>query len=232
METRSMLGHLHTVQGQFDQAREHYERALPMLEKALGSDHLKVAMALGELGYVLLKLERLDEARAHLERSLEIVEKTPGAKTHYRALALAYVGRVCHAQGKNDEARKHLERGLAILEKEQGTELSQLVHVMTLTWLGEVLLDENESEEALVLLERAVERVEQGPPAPPYGGEPEYETEPRFALARALLKTGKDKKRAIELAKRAHAEYLKAGEGFARDRAAVEVWLAKHGGGK
>ena len=76
---------------------------------------------------------------------------------------------------------------------------------------------------ALPELEGAVEDIEA------FGGETLFfYPDAHFHLAQALVQTGGDRQRAVELAKRAANEYAELGPGKADDKAAVEAWLEKH----
>jgi hypothetical protein len=100
-----------------------------------------------------------------------------------------------------------------------------------LGWIGGALVyqgkyDEARAvyDEALAIRERALKLREADV------REPIALAETRFDLARALWATKKDRKRAVELAKLARAEYEKAGPAFKKKLPEIERWLRKRRG--
>jgi hypothetical protein len=91
-----------------------------------------------------------------------------------------------------------------------------------LTGEGKALLALGSAGEALPLLERALLLRAKD-------ADPVDVAETRFALARALVATGGDLKRARGLAEAAAAAYAATGEGYPRQRAEIASWLAERG---
>jgi Tfp pilus assembly protein PilF len=55
-----------------------FERALGVYESHYGSDHVKTAGVLNNLGFVAYELGDLEAAQSHLERALQITEASVG----------------------------------------------------------------------------------------------------------------------------------------------------------
>ena len=100
--------------GHHEEARQLFERALALREKALGPDHAIVAASLDELGSALTSLGRYDEAARVLERARAIKEKTLGPQNPELAETLLVLGNLQLARGKAAEAVPLLEQALKL----------------------------------------------------------------------------------------------------------------------
>jgi len=69
-------------QGKFNEALPFFERAIRILEKALGADHPDVARSLAHLAVSLVVHGHCDEALKHVERGLGILERRKGPEAH------------------------------------------------------------------------------------------------------------------------------------------------------
>jgi len=69
------------------QAKEYYQKALVVTEKALGADHAETSLTLKNLGDTCSRLGEWDKAHKLMERAFKIVEKKVGT-THPKALAI------------------------------------------------------------------------------------------------------------------------------------------------
>ena len=155
-EARSLnnLGAVFRLQGDYDEARAHFERALGMLDKALGPDHPEVATSLSNLGIVFVRQGDYDQARAHFERALATREKALGPDHPGVAHSLGNLGLVLESQGDYDEARAHFERALGILDKALGPDHPGVAH--GLSNLGTVFNGQGDYERARAHFERAL----------------------------------------------------------------------------
>jgi len=153
-ELASYLGAVLHKKGDFDEARELYERSLAIREKTLGPDHPGVAFSLNNLGALLSRQGKHDEASEFLERALAIREKELGPDHTLVATSLYNLGNVLQRRGKYDEARRCYQRSLAINERALGADhLSvALVHGS----LGVMLAQQGLYEEGRSYLERAL----------------------------------------------------------------------------
>lgn len=95
-------------------ARNHYERALELYEKSMGTDDPSVATISSHLGRMLHQLGDYEAARANLERALAIDEKVFGPNHHKVALRLTFLGRVYADELEFTEARACFKRALKI----------------------------------------------------------------------------------------------------------------------
>jgi tetratricopeptide (TPR) repeat protein/predicted Ser/Thr protein kinase len=219
------LGSLLVEQGEHERACPYLERALAIYGKLLRPDHPRVLAALSFLAYALQEQGRFDEARERYERALAKLERTVGPDHPEVAMALLLASRALQREARYDEARAHLERAVAIgLGGKPGADDRDPVE--PLDDLAQLLLRQGEDDEAVRHLERALAIREQ------HDVPPHDLAETRFAMASALWETGKDKKRAVELAEQAHDEYEKAGTQYEDELKEVHAWLRKHGGKK
>ncbi|WP_437758330.1 tetratricopeptide repeat protein [Sorangium sp. So ce1389] len=109
-------------QGRFDAAIPLAERALALLEEALGTEHPNLANWLNILA--TLHEEKSDYARAEplAERALAILEKSLGTEHPAVAIPLNTLADLYNAKGDHARAEPLAKRALAIIEKTLGTE--------------------------------------------------------------------------------------------------------------
>jgi tetratricopeptide (TPR) repeat protein len=205
--------------GELPKARLRYERALAIFTRVHGREHPNVGMARLNIGEVLGKLGQPAEALRHLQAASEILEKTRGPDHPDLAESLQAHGLLLLSQRDHAAARALFERSLAIRQKALGGNHPKLVD--SLTGLAEASLELGAVARAVELLERALTIGQATKDAAP------ALARTRFALARALLSTAGGRARAVELARRARAEYASAGK-HAEDLAKVDAWLARH----
>lgn len=151
-------GHLLESVGQFAEAKDHYERALAIREKLLGTSHLQVALALTDLGNILRRLGQYADARERLERALAIQQDTVGATHVAVAHALTSLGIVFKELGQYEQAQARYERALSILDNALGPGHLQTANLRR--HLGNVLLDLGKFEEAQATHERSLATLE------------------------------------------------------------------------
>jgi tetratricopeptide (TPR) repeat protein len=223
------LGFVLVDQGEYEKARPHLERGLAIVAKGEHSGSM-MGYLRQQLGIAAFKQGRYDEARRQYERAVAASEEALGPDHLELVVNLGLLGNALRAQGRYEEARATFERALAISESAHEPRLRSLPHAYALTGLGRVLFEQKEYAEALVVLERAVTRAEGSYRELLYTSGQEHVAEPRFALARTLWKTGKDRERALELAKKARDGFRERGKYSEKDLAEVEAWLRKHGG--
>jgi tetratricopeptide (TPR) repeat protein len=124
------------------------------------------------------------------------------------------------ALGRQREARQSFERARVIWERELGLDDRNLAYA--LTGIGLSYLAEDDPASALAPLERAFKIREA------HEVDPSRRAETRFALARSLWETNRDRARARGLAEQAR-------EGYAKSDAKAKVvevdnWLRARGG--
>jgi tetratricopeptide (TPR) repeat protein len=179
-----------------------------------------VAHALVNLSLVFESTGDYAEARAVLERALAIYEQKLGPSHALVAQVLHNLGMNHRATGDLATAEALLQRTVAIIEADLGAEHPHLGY--PLAGLAGIALDQGRASEALPLAERALQlRERAGAPA-------EQQAEARALVARALVATGGDRERALELARRAREEY---GKTTTKDEslAKLEAWMRAQG---
>ena len=156
----------------------------------------------GNLAVVLTALGRNQEALEHVDRSIEILENGLGAGHPDLATQLNNRGEILNALGRSRDARASFEKARIIWERELGLDNRNLAYA--LTGIGVSYLSEGDAANAIVPLERAFKIREA------QETDPSRRAETRFALARALWESGRDRRRARSLAEQARDSYAKA----------------------
>jgi tetratricopeptide (TPR) repeat protein len=214
------LGCVLRLEGRNTEAARSYEQSLGLKAKALGADHPDVAISEENLAISLQDSGRLDEALVHMDRAIAIFARGLGAGHPELAVALYNRGELLNRLSRPRDARTAFERARAIWERELGP--NNLTLSYALTGIGLSHLAEGNSASALVPLERAFQMREAEE------HDPLRRSETRFALARALWESNRDRTRARALAEEARDAYAKASA--EREKLTeVELWLRSHG---
>ena len=194
------------------------EQAVVLKQKVLGPDHPDVAISLDNVAMTLFMMDRIPEAIENNQRALTIIRKTLGPDHPRFADGLAIGAELMIEKGNYDEARRMAEQALAIGERELKPDHPLLADALTV--IGRVDLARELPAQALPLLERALKIRELN------ASESGELGETRFALARALVETGRAVDRALALAQQAREDYRK---GVDAQRKAVEIsnWIEK-----
>ncbi|MEM9452528.1 MAG: tetratricopeptide repeat protein, partial [Myxococcota bacterium] len=119
-QSLSRLGTVFHVQGELQNAKRHYQRALALFEKVLGRDHLLVAAVLNNLGMISASQEDFEDARRAHQRALTIFANTLGPDHPDVAATLNSMGIMFASQGDHDSARFHFQQALVLKEKALG----------------------------------------------------------------------------------------------------------------
>jgi tRNA A-37 threonylcarbamoyl transferase component Bud32 len=212
------LAAIEGLQGHKEQSLRFGEEALALKKKAWGPDHPDVGISEGNVSVSLEDMGRDQEALAHVDRSIEILSHGLGAEHPDVATQLSNRGEILNTLGRYREARQSFEGARIIWERELGLEHRNLAYV--LTGIGESYLAERDALSALAPLERAWKIREAKETEPARRGET------RFALARALWDSERDRGRAEGLAQGARDAYARAGD--KAKVADVDGWLAPH----
>jgi len=205
--------------GKYQEAEDSYRRVIAISDKLFGPKNLDSAHAMVNLGVMLTDLGRYDEAGELYDRALAIREGALGKDHPDVAMTLLNIGLLRRAQGRLAEARASFEAAIARGTPAWGEDSINLGY--PLHALGSLSLQEGKLGEATELLERAL-RIRTSQPV-----DPSNVAETRFALARTLWLSKRDRRRARELAERARDDYASIGERGAEERANVEDWLAE-----
>ncbi|HEY6477100.1 MAG TPA: tetratricopeptide repeat protein, partial [Polyangia bacterium] len=213
------LGAIYEIQGEREQALRAQQEGLALKERALGHDHPDVGISEGNLAVVLEALGRNQEALEHVDRSIEILENGLGAGHPDLATQLNNRGEILNALGRSRDARASFEKARIIWERELGLDNRNLAYA--LTGIGVSYLFEGDWPNAIFPLERAFKIREA------QETDPSRRAETRFALARALWESGRDRARARALAEQARESYAKAE--VKTKLGEVDTWLHVHG---
>jgi serine/threonine protein kinase len=214
------IGSVRNLRGQPEASMEAQLRAIALKEHALGPDHPDVGISEGNIAVELAELSRNQEALVHVDRAVALIENGFGASHPMLATQLNNRGEILGALGRQREARQSFERARVIWERELGLDDRSLAYA--LTGIGISYLAEDDASSALAPLERAykIREAQEVDPA--------RRADTRFALARSLWETNRDRARARALAAQARDAYLKSD---AKAKVAeVDSWMRAHGG--
>ncbi len=141
--------------GEYERARQEFERVVRVLESAGRSKALQLADALNGLGDAEIRTERYDAATVTLSRALSLREMILGTTDRLVAQTLERKAFLLIQQGAYGDARPLLERALTITEAHAPThpETAALLNTLgNLTWFeGKVVDSEGFHRRALQL---------------------------------------------------------------------------------
>jgi tetratricopeptide (TPR) repeat protein len=191
-----------------------------MQERALGPEHIDLALTLNNRGSALRELGRFADARASHERALAIREAKLGVDHPDVAATVDNLGLLARAQGHPAAAVPLHERALAIWTKSYGERHEKIARALTdlVGALGEL----GEHTRALGLPERAHAVYDALPLT-----DPTAVAANQLALAEALTD---DRERARGLARAALASFEQAGEGYRDELEESRALLLRIGG--
>ena len=205
--------------GKYEDALEDHRRALAIGEKSLGAEHPDVAGSLSNVGIVLHLQHKDAEALEYHRRALAILEKVLGPTHPDVGSTWTYIGDCLAGEDDAKGAYDAYERAFAIEQAALGPDHPNLAY--ELIGMAEAKLYLKDAPAAVELFERAL-ALREHHPVPPL-----ELAEARYSLARALWKAGKDRGRAVQLAKVARASYVEEGT-RAEDLAHIDHWIATH----
>ena len=216
------LGDLHRSLGDNATARKHLEEALAIWSKSLGPEHGFLIFPLNNLGGLLEREGKFTEARLLHERALAIALKAHGPKHGDVGECYYNLGNNFYLSGDYEQGLAYHRLALALYER-AGRDHPYVA--WALTGMGECQVGAGQAAAAIAPLERAlkIREVEKGDTA--------ELGRTRFIFARALWASRSDRKRALLLARQAHADYQSAGSRSKRQLAAVEQWLTSRRSG-
>ncbi len=220
-DSHNSLGVLAARVEDWPTARAHFQRAYELQRARLGDEHRDLATQLVNLGNVHLRLHEYDAAEVAYGKALAINERARGPRHAKVALTLFNIGHLHEVQEHFEDARRYYTDALDIFVEAYGPEHPRVA--FTTNNLGRVELELGEFGGALLHLERGL-TLRSGKDTPP-----EHLAQSQFDLARALwdapVSVGRDRSRAVELAKAARASYATQGPDE-KDRVdAVDAWL-------
>ncbi|MGZ3425276.1 MAG: tetratricopeptide repeat protein, partial [Polyangia bacterium] len=218
VEIYSVLGAAYAMTNRFPEAMAANQHALEVAQRAFGPEHQNVAPVLNNLGTVALSQKRFAEAESYHRRALALQEKTLGPDHATVGIGLANLGDTLLTEKKFAEALPLFQRSLSITDKRLGKEHPSAVY--GLLGLGACLIGTGHADEAVAQLERADAITKKTPL------DPDVVNSLHFDLARALWDSGKDRARAVTLARQAQAALAKSEDHETADAAAK--WVAAH----
>jgi serine/threonine-protein kinase len=213
------LGLAQAGAGRLDAALQNVRRATDSWEQGLGAEHPRMMEARTALSVVLLDRGDVPGAISQAEIALRIGRKAFGAQSPQCADSLLALARALDAAGKLDEALAAAEQALAILEKSPDANRAGLANALDA--VGKARLRQGHSEAALAPLERALE-VRQH-----LERDPADVQRTAFALAQVLWNIGKDRERAVTLARAAVTVFAQRPD-CAADLTHASAWLKAH----
>jgi len=214
------LGTTLESEGKLPEAEERYRRCLEIRTASFGADHPSLAYPLSGLGNVKTRRGSFDEAESDLLRAKQLLERQFGPRHSNVGDIVDSLGELERARGNPANARARYTEALAIVEAALGSNHPNLAH--SLGGIARSYLDEKRPADALPFAERAYAITTASPV------EPSVSAEIELALARALVATGGDAKRAHTLAEAAAAKYAVLGPGWASPAAEVKTWLERN----
>lgn len=153
------IGGVFRVQGEYEQAQEHHERAVGIWEEIGETDSPDYAVSLGLLSATLASRRDYERAQRLQERGLKIWEQTLGAGHPKVATAQDNLGVMMANQGQYEEAKLRHERGLEVREAALGPVHPHVAR--SLNNLGRVLRMMGKLDESKLRHERAAQIHEQ-----------------------------------------------------------------------
>ena len=148
------VGSVHLLEGNLEDAKAMYERALEGQDTTLGRNHTSTLATVMNLGTVYYRQGNLEDAKAMYKRALEGQEKTLGRNHTSTLRTVMNLGNVHRRQGILEEARAMYKRALEGQETALGSDHPDTLR--TVVNLGNNLSDQGNPEEAKAMYERAL----------------------------------------------------------------------------
>jgi len=212
----SALARVYGKEGDLRAALDAFQRALTLIEKTEGTEHMDDAKVLNGIGVLLADFKRYQEALDYYRRAIDLMTKIFGPDHPMLALALANQAEALNGLHRYDDARAAAERALAIWHTAGS---SSFYEAVGRTILGEALAGAGRGEDAAPELERARTLFGDTPSS--------YADEATFALARTLWGAPAREARALALAREARDGYQRLGNA-PTEVASVDAWLRAH----
>jgi len=206
------------------------ERAIPVYERAVsnalisgGPNHPSLPFVRYQAGQALRRAGRLAQAHTYLIEARDQQQKLAGDRGLVMVLILEELGMWALASGDPGTAIEHCRHARSIWG-EPAT--ASAPPPGTAFCIAEALVASGRLDEAIATLEPIVASWD---PGPQYGASDLWRGRIRFALAKALWKTGGNRKRSLALAAQADVEYRDAATRryryMADEAVEVEGWL-------
>jgi serine/threonine-protein kinase len=213
------LGALETHVGNFEAGIAHHEAALTERRGRLGPEHALVSLSMNNLGITHLTAGRADKALGFFREALAIRRRTLGESHPLVGATLLSIGEAYRRSGRAREGLEYIEQAVAILGEKLGREHWETLEARG--YLAVAQIDLGRVGEGRKELEAIL-------PLQP-GDNPEWAVF-RFGLARALGPKGRERARAVGLARQARDEFARSNR--RREMAQVDAWLRRSARGR
>lgn len=120
-QTVAGTGILYDAQHRFDEAQQHFERTVRLVEQTRGLNHLDLVAPLNNLGAVYAIQHHYDKATLTFERALAIQEHDHGETSPLTRVQLKYLGATHLSRVQYEEAEPFLSRVLELPKPTPGT---------------------------------------------------------------------------------------------------------------
>ena len=190
-----VMGALLTQKGKYDQALEHLEKRLAILEKARGSQDVEVANTLDSIASVLTEKREIHRAIAVYQRALALSERALTGDHPLVGGILLNLGASHTRLGELQKAEEYTLRAIAIYERCYGKD--HLSVAMGILNLGDLFIEKGEWDQAIGQIQRALAIFQKA-----VGDQHEYAAVALTNLCRALRLKG-EKERALQYCQRA-----------------------------
>jgi len=217
----TQLAEAYSRSGDYSRAVELLQTALEISERARGKSHPDVAFVHRALAYALQRLGQYERAHEQIQAAIKIFTNILGPEHPEVAEALDVLATILHLDGLDAESLVEAEKALKLKTKVWGPDNPNLSY--SLINVGQALLGLKKYPEALEKLAKA-ERMQEDAKL-----SSEELAECRFAYARALWETKKDRNRALVLAAEARDGFRRGHDKKSEDEA--DRWLTAHGVG-
>jgi tetratricopeptide (TPR) repeat protein len=204
-------------QGKTEEAVALDHRAVALAENVFGPEHLRLGILLVDAAVHLGHLGRLREARDQLQRADAIFTKLHGAHAIESQFVQVVRGDLRFRESRWADAAALYEQAIPVLE---GAHIVHNEVTVAVIHLGLAGLALHQPARGLPALERLAARLDEV--------RPDLRVAAEFTLARALWESGRDRKRARELASHALAAAHQLPGAHRDDAAQIERWLAHH----
>lgn len=215
--TYGLLATILTESGKVDEGLPHFETAHELLVARDGVEQLDIARSLGNLAIMNATAGDNDRAATLAAESLALFEAHLDAPNADLVNAYLTLGTIERYRNNLDPALDAHERSVALLDEVFSAE--HPLRINSLVELGHTLSARGEHTRGVRVLREAVALLE-SPDAPP-----PWAAEARFALARALVGSGRDSAEAHRHARAARAGYSALGPRFAAQIDEIDDWL-------
>ncbi|HET6284532.1 MAG TPA: serine/threonine-protein kinase [Polyangia bacterium] len=216
---------IYVLQERYPEGVGAYLQAIALKQKIAGGESVDAAHSYGSMSLALAGMGDFEAAVAATTTAIEILERQAGTDSPSLGAPLNNRGETLNQLGRPAEALSSFRRAMQIWMGTAPDDSPWFAYA--LTGEGESYLLLGRPGEAIGPLERALAIREKSDPAPQRLGET------RFALARALLSDGRDRRRARLLATTARDDYARhSAPSTQKKLREIDAWLAAHGFGK